>query len=307
MTVTLLLVVALMQIFNAAASTWQHGEAQVDAYREARGAMQLMARDLSATLQASYNQTGITTAANYAPALPTLALQRYADPTPDGTGPTNEEVYCLTNIPNPGASSLCAVGLFLPVDARHKPRITNCPQAYALMRQALDSDKTFTQIKTATAAGKNPLTFNDFFHAEFAWTSNAVPSPVQLAAFIWDLRFRIDTDLNDDASHTPDGNAPDAPKDHSTPNVRYYRGDGSATQPYPPRLPTLRGNPFQSPERNRRAPPGGCQHRRDQGHLERHGLRLYQHGSLSHDHPAQRPAVRPAGPAHQCHSLVSTP
>ena len=236
MTVTLLLVVALMQIFNAAASTWQHGEVQVDAYREARGAMQLMARDLSATLQASYNQPSGSGAATYAPSLPTLALQRYADPTPDATGPINEEVYCLTNIPNSGASTLCAVGYFCQWMPDIKPAIANPPQAYALMRQSLDSDKTFQSIQTATVAGKSPLTFDSFFTGSVA-SGSAVPTPTQLAAYIWDLRFRIDTDLND--TTTLDGNAavPNAPTDHSMP-VRYYRGDGNnKAQPYPPRLP----------------------------------------------------------------------
>ena len=230
MTVTLLLVVALMQIFNAAANTWQHGEAQVDAYREARGAMQLMARDLSATLQASYNQTANTVPAAFAPALPTLALQRYADPAPDASGPVNEEIYCLTNIPNSGASSLCAVGYFCQWMPDIRPPIANCPQAYALMRQALNSNDTFAKIQTASLIPKNPLTFDDFF------TGATSPAPTQLAAYIWDLRFRIDTDLNDSASAFPDGNAPDAPRDHS-PTPRFYRGDGSVSQPYPPRLP----------------------------------------------------------------------
>ena len=119
-----------------------------------------------------------------------------------------------------------------------RPAIVNCPQAYALMRQSLDSDKTFQSIQTATpiaAAAMRPLHFDDFFTGTVASGSSAVPTPTQLAAYIWDLRFRIDTDLND--TTTPDGNAADAPKDHSTPGVRYYRGDGSKTQPYPPRLP----------------------------------------------------------------------
>ena len=105
MTVTLLLVVALMRVFAATATTWEHGEAQVDAYREARGALQIMARDLSATLQAAYEPPmgailsptdGTTTPVGAL--VPTLVLQRY-NGTPDA-GPKNEEVYCLTNIPN---------------------------------------------------------------------------------------------------------------------------------------------------------------------------------------------------------------
>ena len=227
MTETMLLVVALMQVFNATASTWQHGEAQVDAYREARGALQFMARDLSATLQASYAQTSNTSATTFKPSLPTLALQRYTGTAPDPDGPNNEEVYCLTNIPNSGASTLCAVGYFCQWMPDILPRINNCPQAYALMRQFSDSNTTFLHIQTATQAGHSPLTFYDLF--------TRTTSPVQLAAYIWDLRFRIDTDLNDQTA--PDGNAgtPPGPVDHSSP-PRIYRGD-DPTKPYPPRLP----------------------------------------------------------------------
>ena len=231
MTVTLLLVVALTQIFNSAAKTWQHGEAQVDAYREARGALQFMARDLSATLQAQYSQTSATTATSYSPALPTLVLQRYADPNPDSTGPINEEVYCLTNIPNSGSSSLCAVGYFCQWMPTIQPPINNCPQAYALMRQALNSNDTFARIQTATLGAQTPpppLTFENFFSGSVLG-KNASPQPTQLAAYIWDLRFRIDTDLSE--ATVQDGNSP-PPYDHTG---RQYVGDGS--QKYPPRLP----------------------------------------------------------------------
>ncbi len=232
MTVTMILVVGLMQIFNATANTWQHGEAQVDAYREARGALQFMARDLSATLQASYAQTNgalTTNTPSFSPAMPTFALQHGSASYASDGGPVNEEVYCLTNTTNSGASSLCTVGYYCQWMPDIRPTIHNCPQAYALMRQFSDSNATFLHIKTA---GINPLTFDNLF----AQTTTPAPSVTQLAAYVWDLRFRIDTDLNDSTQGFPDGNAPTAPADHTTPNPRYYRGD-AASQPYPPRLP----------------------------------------------------------------------
>ena len=241
MTITLILVVALMQIFNAAANTWRHGEAQVDAYREARGALQLMARDLSATLQASYVQNAsATSAAVLPPSLPTLVLQRYPTTSTDD-GPINEEVYCLTNIPNSGAisgmSSLCAVGYFcqwMVPDAPTTGKADNYPRAYALMRQSLNSNDTFQRLQ----AGPNPLGFMDVFSrdAPLPLTKTIPQAPTQLAAYIWDLRFRIDTDLNDGPQYVPDGNTSSLPGpfDHSTP-PRLYGGD--PTKPYPPRLP----------------------------------------------------------------------
>ena len=228
MTVTLILVVALMQIFNATASTWQHGEAQVDAYREARGALQFMARDLSATLQASYVQTTGTPAPS-TPLLPTLALQHATGYTAD-SGPLNEEVYCLTNIPNSGVSSLCAIGYYCQWMPDIKPPIKNCPQAFALMRQSLDSNGTFLRI---TAVGGNtPLSFDQLFSP----TAAPAPTVTQLAAYVWDLRFRIDTDLNEQTTADGDLETVPGPLDHSTPSPGlYYHAD--PTMAYPPRLP----------------------------------------------------------------------
>ena len=102
------------------------------------------------------------------------------------------------------------------------------------MRQSLDSNDTSSRIQAATKAGTSPLTFSDFFSGAVL-AGTASPPPTQLAAYIWDLRFRIDTDLNDSAATHPDGNASNAPLDHSAPTQRAYVGD--ASQPYPPRLP----------------------------------------------------------------------
>ena len=229
MAVTLLLVLVLLQIFNGTQNTWRRSEEQVDAYREARGALQFMARDLGATLQECYAQAGSSTvAAN--PLLPTLLLQHAPDIPPEVNGPLNEEVYCLTNIPNTGVSSLCAVGYYcewMP-DFMQGDHV---PHAYALMRRSLDSNGLYQRIQAAnTGSASSPLTFNNLF----LYTGTPTANITQLAAYIWDLRFRIDTDLNDSAAGVPDGDAPLAPLDHSTPKQLPYN---DTSNPYPPRLP----------------------------------------------------------------------
>ena len=237
MVVTLLLVVVLAQVFNGTATTWRHSEAQVDAFREARGALQLMAHDLSATLEASYAQAGggadPSTAVTVGPLVPTLVLQHNTqEVTSYPNGPNNEEVYCLTNILNSGTSSpgLCAVGYFcawMP----DKDQSGHAPQAYALMRQSLDSSGTFQRLKSS-GGSSTPMDFASLF----SQAGTPKPSVTQLAAYVWDLRFRIDTDLNETA--TPDGNATASPGpiDHSSPYPpgRIYKGTGGS---YPPRLP----------------------------------------------------------------------
>ena len=235
-TVTLLLVVVLAQVFQGASNSWLHSEAQVDAYREARGALQLMARDLGATLQSSYAQAaGGTGTLITSPAVPTLALEHSPDVMPPPNGPVNEEIYFLTNIPNAGTGTLCTVGYFCEWMPSFLPAPANGsadtrPQAYALMRLSLDSNGTFKRFQAASMANKNPLTFSDLF------TQAGPPAATvtQVAAYIWDLRFRIDTDLNDGPQYTPDGNST-PPPDHSQP-VRHYGADASY-QPYPPQLP----------------------------------------------------------------------
>ena len=243
MTVTLLLVVALMHIFTATANTWQHGEAQVDAYREARGALQIMERDLSATIQAASIPVptptpgaGGASTSTLGPVLPVLELQHYS--TADTSGPVNEEVYCLTNLPASGSSSLSAVGYYLqwmPDLNTNTSAAARAPRAYALMRESIDSDSTFLRFQRATqAAGNNvtPLSFMEVYGRTSADNPIGVVHVDQLAAYVWDLRFRIDTDLNE--TTYPDGDAMGVPKDHS--GNLYYQGDGQSS-PYPAYLP----------------------------------------------------------------------
>ena len=153
----------------------------------------------------------------------------------------NEEVYCLTNLPASGSSSLSAVGYFLqwmPDLATNNASATaRAPHAYALMRESVDSDSTFLRFQKATlAAGNNvtPLSFMQVYGQTKDNTTGTVHVD-QLAAYVWDLRFRIDTDLNETTD--PDGDAPNVPKDHS--GVLSYQGDGGAPAglPYPNYLP----------------------------------------------------------------------
>ena len=207
MTVTLILVAALMRVFTATATTWQRGEAQVDAYREARGALQLMARDLSSTMQAASiplpsptPSAGGATPLAASPLLPTLLLQRSADAPADPGGPGNEEVYFLTNIPNSGSSTLCSVGYYcrwLPGLASDSSSVAP-PHAYALLRQSLvtkradgtlvnGSDGTFLRLSAASQAHPNmPLMFSDLY-ADTG--TNPTVSVDKLATYVWDLRF----------------------------------------------------------------------------------------------------------------------
>lgn len=209
MTVGILLVVILFQIFNVSAAAWQRGENQADAYREARAALQLMTRDLSAvSLQFPTNPaTSPAPLATVGGIAPNLVLDKYPSPDPvrQKGDLNNEEVYCLTTVPNTGLSSLCAVGYFcqwLPDVARNG---ATAPHAYALYRQFLASGSTtqpglYDLLKKATTT---PLAFMDVF-ARSSLSASATSDParltataVQLSAYIWDVQFRIDTNLQE--------------------------------------------------------------------------------------------------------------
>ena len=243
-TVTLVLVVVLVRVFNGTSGTWRHSEAQVDAYREARGALQLMAHDLSATLAASYAQAGggadPASAVTNGPALPTLAFQRYSGVASPANQPINEEVYCLTNISNRGASSLCAVGYFcewMADDSMFPLNGTDQrPRAFALMRQSLDSNGTFQRMKYFATSPR--LSFIQLYQRNTSSTPSGATPPLAVAtpvaSYIWDVRFRIDTDLDDSTVRDASDPLSNAAYDHSS-TARYYYGDGAHT--YPPALP----------------------------------------------------------------------
>lgn len=211
MAVGILLVVLLFQIFEVASAAWQRSENQVDAYREARAALQVITRDLgSVAAQFPVNPAAPPAAGG---AAPNLVLDKYPDPDPsrDPLDLQNEEAYLLTAVPNTGASSLCAVGYFcqwMPdAPPGSDPQNARTPRAYAIFRQFLGSGKNAEGAAAPQAglydllkasAGR-PLTFLDVFVRTrpngLAPGGQIRAAPVQLAAYIWDLQFRIDTNL----------------------------------------------------------------------------------------------------------------
>lgn len=240
MAVGTLLIVILFQIFNVAAVAWQRSETQVDAYREARAALQLMTRDLSA-ISAQFATDPAASPPTAGGIVPNLVLDKYPSPDParQKGDLNNEEVYCLTMVPNTGLSSLCAAGYFcqwLPDIAKNSAK---APRAYGLYRQFLGSGSTtqpgLYDLFKKTAA--TPLGFMDLF-ARSSPGATATPdmvtaAPVGLSAYIWDLQFRIDTNLQDARG------AAQPPKDHgdlaTPPRQRKYTS--LAGEQHPLQLP----------------------------------------------------------------------
>ena len=219
MSVGVLLIVFLFQLFNASMHAWRQGEDQVETYREARAAMQLMVRDLSQTVQ-PITASVYPSPAPAAPPVPgatppaiapVLVIDQYPNPDParQSGDEINEEVYCLTTIPNNGASNLCAVGYF----CEWKPDFdanSTAPRAYSLMRQYLGSGAPANAAantaaipglydRFVSAGNTSPLTFLNVYERtrppQISTTSPPQSTATELASYIWDLQIRLPTSL----------------------------------------------------------------------------------------------------------------
>ena len=215
--VGLLLVIFLFQIFNASLGAWRRGESQNDTYREARAALQLMTRDLSQI-----------TAPIPGGAAPALVLDRYPGsiPTPQAGDEINEELYCLTTVPNSGASGLCAAGYFclwmpdlIPgTDPNAVIKRAHAPQAFALMRQFLGSGRVgapglFERFQAI--GGKPVLSFLDLYERTPPTLASDPQKPVstvtELCAYVWDLQFRTPAMLQTESVTPVYGSQPPYP------------------------------------------------------------------------------------------------
>ena len=227
-----LLIAFLFQLFNATVGAWHSGESQNDTFREARAAMQLMERDISQTTAAlpvnAYSSSPTPTPGDGV--VPVLVLDRYPPPVPTPASQLpaeniNEELYCLTNIPNNGSSSLCAVGYFCSWMPDLYPTNTRVPHAYALIRQFLGSGSAttpglFDRLKAANASGRTVLTFNDLYERLSPplapGTPTSTATATELCSYVWDLQFRTPASLQ------------------ATPSPAVYR---ASPTPYPAVLP----------------------------------------------------------------------
>ena len=170
-----------------------------------------MGRDLSQTIQSTVTPAALATP-SASGALPTLVIAR--SPEVSAANTAFESVYCLATVPdNGGSSDLCAVGYYCQWDSSK--------HAFVLMRQFTDSDKNFANL--AAAAGSQP----PGFLALYAQAKSTVTS--DLASYVWDLEFRIDSSLK-----TPPAEPPTPPASNLSPGRVY----GTAP-PYPDYLPTF--------------------------------------------------------------------
>lgn len=180
------LVLILAQIISSAEGIWRHSAARVDAFRDARAALELMSRELTVALT---NDRA-----------PVLALENiFTQPNDAAAGPANnQQVYALLplrNVGDPGGSrtnertDICAVGFYCSWNAdRH---------AYVLRKHILQSNPTYARLRAAfgnptptpspsPAPPGAPITPDAIFSPTDPTTNPAEDEDV--AAYVWDLK-----------------------------------------------------------------------------------------------------------------------
>ena len=149
MGITVLLVALLGRVLIAATSVWQLSDQRIDAFRDARAALQLMTVDLS---RADVNGNAQM-----------LTLAKYSTDSSYAV-----EAYAVSPMKNTGKSDLCAVGYYLDWDATAK--------AYSLRRFVKDSNTTAVSLAISSPD----------FGTLYDRTKGTTPET--LASYVWDLR-----------------------------------------------------------------------------------------------------------------------
>jgi type II secretory pathway pseudopilin PulG len=181
--ITVAMVLMLGLMLGSLMGSASHTTARVDAFRDARAALQMIERDLRNLVRTQWNPDPFTNPTP-APCLPTavattgvtlpaayFALKDiYADPATVGN--RNQQLYALVAAKTTGSSGdVCAVGYYCRWDDQL--------HTYSLRRFFRDSATTFVAMQGAgTYAGESVL-----------YTPGA--SDAVLAAYVWNLKLTV--------------------------------------------------------------------------------------------------------------------
>jgi hypothetical protein len=171
-------------MLGALMGTASHANARVDAFRDARAALQMIERDLRNLVRTQWNPdpftnptplpcqastvstTGVTLPAAYF----ALDRSRYTDPAT--TGNQNQQLYALiADRTSSSSGDVCAVGYYCRWDDQL--------HAYSLRRFFRDSATTFTAMQGAVSYAGGSVLYTP-------GSSDAV-----LAAYIWNLKITL--------------------------------------------------------------------------------------------------------------------
>lgn len=170
--VTLVLTTLMLNVLNQSSVIWNRSNESLDTFREARGALQVMSREIG----------GLRSMPEPNKTFPLLSLQHH--PNTEDEDKVNEEIYALVNTPNAGRANWCAVGYFCRWDAKHN--------SYSLVRQFTGSDDTFANMRVvfnATSPLTGPAAFQQLYDRD------RINSQDVVATYCWDLHFDLPTGL----------------------------------------------------------------------------------------------------------------
>lgn len=167
--ITTLIVVMLGIMFGSLTSTSSRANQRIDAFRDARAALQMIERDLSGLVR---NQRDSTGAATTRPAAYLALDNLYTDPGSLNAASNNQQIYALIAAKNSGLGDVCAVGYYCRWDTSRK--------AYSLHRFFTDSTATYNQLSSAAVATANYASETDLY--------TPAPSDDILASYVWDFR-----------------------------------------------------------------------------------------------------------------------
>lgn len=196
--VTLVLVSVMLQVLNQSSAIWTRSNESLDTFREARAAIQLMAREIG---QVRAMPVPVTIPPTVGRTFPLLALE--AHPESSGSSTANEEIYALTSAFTPdrvaatnsttdkketshGRAGLTAVGYYCRWNEERK--------AFSLARQFTRSDETYKNLQ-AVLSSTSPLTGSAAFLRLYSRpptpaVAGALDSSVDdIATYMWDLHF----------------------------------------------------------------------------------------------------------------------
>src|SRR5204863_947511 len=107
---TTLIVVMLGIMFGSLLTTSSRASQRIDAFRDARAALQMIERDLSGLVRNQRDSAGnpITRPAAY------LALKNIYTPDPGAVNPAtdNQQIFALIALKNAGPGDVCSVGYY---------------------------------------------------------------------------------------------------------------------------------------------------------------------------------------------------
>ena len=177
-TITVVIVVLLGVMFTSLTGTTARGNQRIDAFRDARAALQMMERDLTGLVRTQWDPDPF---ASPAPAVVQpltrprafLALKDlYSDPA---TG--NQQLYALVAAKNSGRGDVCSVGYYCSWDGT----------AYSLRRYFRDSSVTFAAL---SAPAPSPAYIADTSLYRPNPSASPAPQDDVLAQYVWNLKFQ---------------------------------------------------------------------------------------------------------------------